>query len=168
VPCGQRRDHVEQIGRPRRGALNRPDLHLDRAILEVVDRPIKLDDSAAKAPASNRSTLHDPDELATLRSQSGISRAAHGGRRFPPYAFTEHGVAMLSSVLRSQRAVHVNIEIVRAFVRLRSMLATDSHLARKLTALEKNYDAKFRVVFDAIRQLMAPPDKPRRRIGFHA
>jgi hypothetical protein len=83
-----------------------------------------------------------------------------------PYALTEHGVAMRSSVLRSPRAVHVNIEIVRAFVRLRSILATHGDLARKLAALEKKYDAQFRTVFDAIRELMAPPAKPRRPIGF--
>ena len=91
-----------------------------------------------------------------------------GGRRYPPYAFTEQGVAMLSSVLRSPRAVQVNIEIMRAFVRLRQMLASHAELARKLDALERKYDAQFKVVFDAIRQLMAPPEpKPRRRIGFH-
>ena len=73
---------------------------------------------------------------------------------------------MLSSVLRSARAIQVNIEIVRAFVQLRAMLTADSELARKLAALEKKYDARFRVVFDAIRQLMATPAGPRRRIGF--
>ncbi len=87
-------------------------------------------------------------------------------RKYLPYAFTEQGVAMLSSVLRSQRAVQVNIEIMRAFVRLRRLLATHADLARKLAELEKKYDAQFRVVFDAIRQLMAPPDPPKRPIGF--
>jgi hypothetical protein len=80
--------------------------------------------------------------------------------------FTEQGVAMLSSVLRSPRAVHVNIEIMRAFVRLRGMLQANAELAKKLAALEKRYDAQFRVVFDAIRELMAPPPRPGRRIGF--
>jgi hypothetical protein len=105
-------------------------------------------------------------EATILRSQSGISSAGHGGRRYAPYAFTEHGVAMLSSVLRSERAVQVNIEIVRAFVRLRTMLAGNVELARKLAALERKYDAQFKVVFDAIRELMEPPAKPRRPIGF--
>jgi hypothetical protein len=105
---------------------------------------------------------------AILRSQFGTSKG-HGGRRYRPYAFTEQGVAMLSSVLRSERAVKVNIEIMRTFVKLRRLLATHEDLARKLDALERKYDRQFKVVFDAIRELMAPPDpKPRRRIGFGA
>lgn len=83
-----------------------------------------------------------------------------------PYAFTEQGVAMLSSVLRSPRAVQVNIEIMRAFVRLRQMLGANAELAKKLAALEKKYDTQFRVVFDAIRELMAPQVAPKKRIGF--
>jgi hypothetical protein len=92
------------------------------------------------------------------------------GLRRRPYAFTEQGVAMLSSVLHSERAVEVNIEIMRTFVRLRQMLASHEELARKLDALEKKYDAQFRVVFDAIRQLMAPPtpEQKKRRIGFRS
>jgi hypothetical protein len=83
-----------------------------------------------------------------------------------PYAFTEQGVAMLSGVLRSKRAVQVNIEIMRAFVRLRQMVASHSELAKRLDSLEKRYDSKFKVVFDAIRQLMAPDGRKRRPIGF--
>ncbi len=83
-----------------------------------------------------------------------------------PFAFTEQGVAMLSSVLKSKRAVHVNIEIMRVFVKLRQLLLTHSDLARKLNALEKKYDAQFKIVFDAIRELMTPIGKPKRRIGF--
>ena len=101
-----------------------------------------------------------------LRSQIAISSSDWGGRCHPPYAFTEQGVAMLSSVLRSKRAVQVNIEIMRAFVRLRQMLASNAQLARKLAELEKKYDAQFEVVFDAIRQLMAPPEPKKRTIGF--
>ena len=89
--------------------------------------------------------------------------------RFPDdfmFQLTEHGIAMLSGVLRSERAVRVNIEIMRAFVRLRRMLASNEELARKLAALEKKYDAQFRVVFDAIREIMAPATKGRPRIGF--
>ena len=105
------------------------------------------------------------DEAEYLKCQSGISR--WGGRRSRPHAFTEQGVAMLSSVLRSERAVRVNVEIMRAFVHLRQMLSSHADLARKLEALEKKYDAQFKVVFDAIRELMAPPEAPRkRRIGF--
>src|SRR4030043_988651 len=81
-------------------------------------------------------------------------------------AFTEHGIAMLSSVLNSKRAIQVNIEIMRAFVRLRRILASNANLARKLDELEKKYDGQFRVVFEAIRQLMAPPESKKRPIGF--
>jgi hypothetical protein len=87
-------------------------------------------------------------------------------RRATPYAFTEQGVAMLSSVLRSRRAIQVNIEIMRAFVRLRRILAAHVELARKLDALEKRYDSQFKVVFDAIRELMTPALPNRRVIGF--
>jgi hypothetical protein len=105
-------------------------------------------------------------EFANLKSQF-VTSSWGGLRRATPYAFTEQGVAMLSSVLRSPRAVQVNIEIMRAFVRLREILATHKDLARKLEKLEKKYDAQFKVVFDAIRQLMQPtPPPPRRRIGF--
>lgn len=106
-----------------------------------------------------------PQEVALLKSQFVIS--SWGGRRRRPYAFTEQGVAMLSSVLRSPRAVRVNVEIMRAFVRLRRMLVSHADLARKLNELEKRYDSQFRIVFDAIRELMAPTNVPkRRRIGF--
>ncbi len=94
------------------------------------------------------------------------NKSSRGGRRFAPYAFTEQGVAMLSSVLRSERAVQVNIAVVRAFVKLREMLSTHKDLARKLDELEQRYDAQFKVVFDAIRQLMSQPEKPKRQIGF--
>ncbi len=107
------------------------------------------------------------EDVAILRSQSVIS-SQWGGRRYPPYAFTEQGVAMLSSVLRSKRAVRVNIEIMGAFLRLRRMLASHAELAAKLTALEKKYDKQFRVVFEAIRMLMAPEQRKRPRIGFHS
>jgi len=104
-------------------------------------------------------------EFANLRSQI-VTSSSWGGRRHAPYVFTEQGVAMLSSVLRSARAIQVNIEIMRAFVELRALLTTHADLARKLAALERKYDARFRVVFDAIRQLMAPPAGKGRRIGF--
>jgi hypothetical protein len=90
-------------------------------------------------------------------------------RKYRPYVFTEQGVAMLSSVLRSPQAVAVNIEIMRAFVRLRQMLFSHAELARKLEKLENKYDGQFKIVFDALRQLMQPPpEKPKRPIGFHA
>jgi hypothetical protein len=106
------------------------------------------------------------EEVKILRSQTVISKAGHGGRRTRPYAFTEQGVAMLSGVLRSPRAVSVNIEIMRAFVRLRRMLESHADLAKKLDELEKKYDSQFKVVFQAIRELMAPPTASRKRIGF--
>jgi phage regulator Rha-like protein len=103
----------------------------------------------------------------SLRSQTvTLKRGEH--RKFRPYAFTERGVAMLSSVLRSDRAVQVNIAIIRTFVHLRKLLATHADLARKLEAMERNYDQQFRVVFDAIRELMTEKKKTRREIGFHA
>ena len=109
-----------------------------------------------------------PDEAASLRSQSVTSKG-RGGRRHAPLVFTEQGVAMLSSVLRSRRAVDVNIAIMRAFVHLRELLATHKDLARKFEELERKYDGKFALVFDAIRELMAPsPEREhaRPRIGF--
>jgi len=106
------------------------------------------------------------EEFDNLKFQFGTS--SWGGTRKLPRAFTEQGVAMLSSVLRSRRAVQVNIEIMRAFVRLRRLLASHKDLARKLDNLERKYDSQFKVVFDAIRELMTPvPPKPR-RIGFRA
>jgi hypothetical protein len=107
------------------------------------------------------------DEFSDLRSQ--IVTSSWGGRRTAPYAFTEQGVAMLSSVLRSPRAVQVNVEIMRAFVRLRRMLESHAGLARKLEALDRKYDRQFKVVFDAIRKIMTPDPPPKRRqIGFHS
>jgi hypothetical protein len=121
------------------------------------------------------------EETAILRSQFVTLNAEPGDRsrsqsvtlkrgrntKYRPYAFTEQGVAMLSSVLRSPRAIQVNVEIMRAFVRLRQLIATHADLARKVDALERKYDSQFKVVFDAIRQLMSPPEpKERRKIGF--
>jgi hypothetical protein len=105
------------------------------------------------------------EEYNSLRFQFGIlEKGRHS--KYLPYAFTEQGVAMLSGVLNSPRAVQVNVEIMRTFVRLRQLLLTHAELARKLEALEKKYDEQFKVVFEAIRQLMMPPVKPKRKIGF--
>ncbi len=108
------------------------------------------------------------EEAEALRCQFGISKpGGRGGRRYLPYAFTQEGVAMLSSVLRSERAVLVNVAIMRAFVRLREILISNKDLANRLDSLEKKYDSSFRVVFEAIRKLMGPPSDPNRRhIGF--
>jgi hypothetical protein len=131
-----------------------------KALVRAVKR------NAERFPADFMFQLSE-DEFENLRLHSGTS-SSWGGRRYLPYAFTEQGVAMLSSVLRSARAVRVNIEIMRAFVRLRQMLASHGELARKLAALEKKYDAQFKVVFDAIRELMAPPTASRKKIGFRS
>ncbi len=107
------------------------------------------------------------EEAESLRFQIGMSKeSGRGGRRYLPYVFTEQGVAMLSSVLNSDRAVKVNIEIMRAFVKLRQMLASNAELSRKFADLEKKYDSQFKMVFDAIRQLMIPPETKKRKIGF--
>jgi hypothetical protein len=108
----------------------------------------------------------DKHELAEWRSQFVTSKADRIGLRYAPMAFTEQGVAMLSSVLRSERAVAVNIQIMRAFVRLRQLVAANEDLAHKLALLEKKYDVQFKVVFDAIRALMAGPKKQKKPIGF--
>ena len=100
-----------------------------------------------------------------LRSQNVILKRGQHIKHFP-YAFTEHGILMLSSVLNSERAIHVNIEIMRAFVKLRRLLTSNVDLARKLQELESKYDRQFRVVFDAIRQLMSPPVPQPKPIGF--
>jgi len=130
-----------------------------RALIQAVNRNL------SRFPEDFMFQLNK-EEFANLRSQF-VTSSQWGGLRRLPYAFTEQGVAMLSSVLRSDRAVRVNIEIMRAFVRLRQMLEGHKELARKLENLEKKYDAQFKVVFDAIRQLMEPSaNKKKRSIGF--
>jgi len=106
-------------------------------------------------------------EFTALRSQIVTSKG-RGGRRTAPYVFTEHGVAMLSSVLRSERAAEINIEVIRAFVKLRKLIVSNAELADRLNSLEQKYDSQFKVVFDAIRQLMSETTQvpPKRRIGF--
>lgn len=106
-------------------------------------------------------------EVTILRSQFGISSSSYGGRRYHPLVFSEQGIAMLSTVLRSKQAVLVNIEIMRTFVKLREFIASNRELAKKLADLERRYDQQFKVVFDAIREIMLPKELPRkRRLGF--
>ena len=162
-----------------------PTERIERSILLIRGQKVLLDadlaemydvETKALTRAVRRNLDRFPDdfmfrltaaEFDDLRSQFGTS-SAWGGRRYAPYAFTEQGVAMLSSVLHSPRAVAVNIEIMRAFVRLREMLSSNVELSRRLDTLERKYDAQFRGVFEAIRQLMAPPVTPKKsRIGFH-
>jgi hypothetical protein len=156
---------------------------LTRAILLIRGHKVMLDQDLAylygvatkvlnQAVRRNKSRFPEDfmfqltrEEASFLRSQ--IVTLESRQIRYLPYAFTEQGVAMLSSVLRNERAVCVNIEIMRAFVQLRQMLSSHADLARKLAALEKKYDAQFKVVFDAIRELMRPPEPRRKpRIGF--
>ena len=106
------------------------------------------------------------NEAEVLRCQIGTSKKGRGGGRYLPFVFTEQGVAMLSTVLNSESAVLVNIEIMRAFVKLRQILLSNTELATRLDELESKYDRQFRVVFDAIRQLMATPVRERKEIGF--
>jgi len=108
-------------------------------------------------------------EVASLRSQIVTSKPGRGGRRYLPYVFTEQGVAMLSSVLNSERAIEVNIAIMRAFVKLREMLSSNKELAHKLAQLERKiekHDDEIKLIFDAIRQLMTPPETKKMKIGF--
>ncbi len=110
------------------------------------------------------------EEFESLRFHFGTSKKGRGGRRYLPYVFTEQGVAMLSSVLKSKRAVQINILIMRAFVQLREFLATHKSLASKLDEIEKKlqtHDVQIRGIIEAIRQMMLPPEKPKRPIGFH-
>ena len=161
---------VERIAR----AIHRVRGHnvmLDSDLADLYDVQVKVLNQAVKRNRKRfppdfmfRLTVHEAE---SLRSQIVTSKPRRGGRRTAPYAFTEQGVAMLSSVLRGSRAVRVNIAIMRAFIRLRVMLASNADLARKLDALEKKYDARFEVVFQAIRDLMTPVAAPRKRIGFH-
>ena len=162
-----------------------PTERIDRAILLIRGKKVILDTNLASlygvetrvlVQAVKRNAERFPpdfmfqlnkEEVDFLRSQIVTLKRGRGQHsKYLPHAFTEQGVAMLSSVLRSPRAIQVNIEIMRAFVRLRKMLASHRELARRLDDLEKKYDSQFKVVFDAIRQLMAPPEPKRRRIGF--
>jgi phage regulator Rha-like protein len=130
-----------------------------KVLIQAVKRNIKRFPSDFMFQLKNQ-------EVINLRSQIVTSSLEHGGRRYLPYVFTEQGVAMLSSVLNSERAVEVNILIIRAFVKLREMIASNKELAKRLDELEKKYDAQFKVVFDAIRELMTPPEPKKRKIGF--
>ena len=132
------------------------------------DFAFQLTDDELAALRSQLVISKSPTSQASrLRSQIVTSNTGRGGRRYLPYAFTEQGVAMLSSVLRSARAVEVNIAIMRTFVQLRRLMDSNRDLARKIEALEEKYDEQFAVVFEAIKQLITPAPEPPRRIGFH-
>ena len=148
---------------------------LDRDLAELYEIPTKVLKQAVRRNIKRFPedfmfvlTRQEFQDLRDLRSQFVTSSSPKwGGARYEPMAFTEQGVAMLSSVLNSDRAIEVNIAIMRAFVRLREMLASHKDLKRKLAALEKKYDDQFKIVFEAIAELMTPPDEtPKRKIGF--
>jgi len=163
-----------------------PAAHIERRILFLRGQKVMLDSDLAflygvetkvlnQAVQRNRDRFPDDfmfqlsaeESQLVLRSQIVTSKQGKGGRRYRPYAFTEQGVGMLSGVLNSPRAIHVHIAIIRTFVQLRQMLAANADLSRKLASLEKKYDTQFRVVFDAIRELMSDAKGPKREIGFH-
>jgi hypothetical protein len=168
--------------------LSIPDERIAHAILLVRGQKVILDSDLAGLYAVSTKRLNEqvrrnserfpPDfmfqltaaESTALRSQFATLETGRGQhRKYRPYVFTEHGAIMAASVLNSPRAIEVSVHVVRAFVKLREVLATHKDLAHKLEELEKKYDAQFRVVFDAIRKLMAPPpETKKRRIGFHA
>jgi len=144
---------------------------LDTDLAKLYGVPTKVLNQAVKRNASR----FPPDfmfqltmeEATALRSQFATLKTGRGQhRKYRPYAFTEQGVAMLSSVLHSERAIQVNIAIMRAFVQLREMIGSNKGLARRLNELEQKYDSQFRVVFEAIRELMAEPEPKVKRIGF--
>lgn len=131
-----------------------------RALVQAVQR------NSDRFPDDFLFQLKD-DEYKNLKSQF-VTSSWGGARRANPYAFTEQGVAMLSSVLRSKRAVQVNIAIMRTFVRLREMLATNQKLRRKIQEMERKYDTKFRIIIAAIESMLDEEEKPKTGIGFHA
>ena len=153
---------------------------LDRDLAELYGIPTKAFNQAVKRHADR----FPPDfmfqltadeagawwaEITSNSSRSQIVTLKRGRNlKYRPFAFTEHGILMLSSVLNSPRAIQVNIEIMRAFVKLRQMLASNSELSRRLDELENKYDRQFKAVIDAIRQLMLPPSSPRKKIGFRS
>ncbi|MGH7950581.1 MAG: ORF6N domain-containing protein [Limisphaerales bacterium] len=146
---------------------------LDTDLAELYGVETKVLNQAVKRNASRfpsdfcfQLSKAEADELNSLRSQIvTLKRGEH--RKYLPYAFTEHGALMLANVLNSERAAQTSVQVVRAFVKLRQMLSSNAELARKLDDMEKKYDKQFKVVFDAIRQLMSPPEPKRREMGFH-
>lgn len=157
---------------------------IQRLIFEVRGQRVILDDTLAELYGVPTKRLNEqvtrneerfPDdfmfrltneEWQALRSQIATSKVGRGGRRNPPRAFTEHGTVMAANILNSPTAVQASIQVVRAFVQLRGILSSNKDLAQRLDALERKYDAQFKAVFDAVRQLMTPPVKERRPLGF--
>ncbi len=155
-------------------------IYLIRGLKVILDRDLanlyEVETKALKQAVRRNIDRFPPDfmfemtkaELNDWRSQFVTSKSDKKGLRYRPMVFTEQGVAMLSSVLRSKRAVHVNIQIMRAFTQLRRMLSTHEDFKTKLEAMEQKYDEQFRIVFDAIKQLLEADEQPQRKIGFTA
>ncbi len=145
---------------------------LDSDLAELYGVPAKVLNQAVKRnmkrfPSDFMFQLNENEYAAFLRSQFVTLKKGRGQhRKYPPFAFTEQGVAMLSSVLNSARAIEMNILIMRVFVKIREMIASNKDLAKRLDELENKYDAQFKVVFDALRQLMTPPEPRKKKIGF--
>ncbi len=157
---------------------------IERAIFFVRRQKVMLDADLAKLYATTTKRLNEQvkrnrdrfpgdfmfqlsiEEWGSLKSQTATSKKGRGGRRVPPYVFTEHGAIMAANVLNSPRAVQASIQVVRAFVRLRELLASHKELARRLDALETRYDGQVKIVFDAIRKLMTPPASLVPKMGF--
>jgi ORF6N domain len=148
---------------------------LDRDLAELYDVPVRQLNQQAKRnakrfPAAFRFQL-SPHELKILRSQNVISSEGHGGTRYLPYAFTEHGAIMAATVLNSERAIEMSVFVVLAFVRMRRAIAGNRHILTKLSELERRlegHDADIQDLMNAIRELMIPPEPTRTRIGFEA
>ncbi|MBX3178593.1 MAG: ORF6N domain-containing protein [Candidatus Hydrogenedentes bacterium] len=159
-------------------------VRIQRLIVEVRGQRVLLDDTLATLYGVTTKRLNEQvsrnedrfpddfmirltwDEWESLRSQNATSKTGRGGRRYPPRAFTEHGTVMAANVLNSPTAVRASIQVVRAFVQFREMLASHKDLSRRLDTLERKYDAQFKAVFDAVRELMTPPVTERRPLGF--
>ena len=161
-----------------------PTERIERSILLIRGEKVMLDADLAEIygvttkvlnQAVKRNAIRFPEDfmfqLTEREKAEVVTNCDHRVRiKFSPhlpFAFTEHGALMLANVLNGERAALTSVQVVRAFVRLRQMLASNAELSRKLAALEKKYDAQFKIVFDAIRQLMTPPEPKRREIGFH-
>ena len=171
------------MGKQREALLKMPEETIREKIYQIRGRKVMLDSDLAALyevstkiliQAVKRNVSRFPSDfmyqltrkdVAILRSQFVTSR--WGGRRYLPYVFTEQGVAMLSSVLNSERAVQVNIQIMRAFTKIRGMLQVHKTLWRKIEEMEKKYDENFGIVFKALKELLEPPEKSKQKIGFH-
>ncbi|MCL5267319.1 MAG: ORF6N domain-containing protein [Bacteroidetes bacterium] len=151
---------------------------LDRDLASLYNVPVKVLNQAVKRNSERfpddfmfRLTMEEArawwKHVAASRLRSQFVTLKRGEHiKYRPFAFTEHGILMLSSVLKSERAIQANISIMRTFVRMREMLASNDKLTRRLDELERKYDAQFKVVFEAIREILRPPEKPKRPIGF--